>query len=102
MRIRLCINASGMVAGAENQVWVYGSMASRNTYMVRPALQGLKVLADNGDWFVAMDAENRRALIRIGVPEERLLMMRSLKMGPMFLMCLILIMAVRTVLSMLI
>jgi len=30
---------------------------------------------NNWDWFVAMDAENRRALIRMGVPEERLLMM---------------------------
>ena len=32
---------------------------------------------NNWDWLVAMDAENRRALIRMGVPEGRLLMMRQ-------------------------
>jgi len=29
------------------------------------------------DWVVAMDADNRRELIRMGVPEDRLLMMRQ-------------------------
>jgi len=31
----------------------------------------------NWDWFVAMDSENRRELINMGVPESRLLMMRQ-------------------------
>jgi len=29
------------------------------------------------DWLIAMDAENRRELLRMGVPESRLLMMRQ-------------------------
>jgi len=31
----------------------------------------------NWDWLVAMDAENRANLLRMGVPESRLLMMRQ-------------------------
>ncbi|GAV20221.1 protein-tyrosine phosphatase [Mariprofundus micogutta] len=31
----------------------------------------------NWDWLIAMDAENRASLLRMGVPESRILMMRQ-------------------------
>jgi len=34
-------------------------------------------MADDWDWFVAMDADNRMNLLAMGVSEERLLMMRQ-------------------------
>jgi len=33
------------------------------------------------DWLVAMDAENRRELLRMGAPESRLLLMRQFESG---------------------
>ncbi len=36
----------------------------------------------NWDWLVAMDVENRAELLRMGVPESRIFMMRQFEDGP--------------------